>query len=110
VGEVFTLSGGHDVEAREFFGHYARMLGRRRVPVAPTPVVAGIAGALYHAGRLRGSAPEVTPAAIRYLSRSGTYSIEKARTVLGYNPAIDLDEGMRRCEEWLRAEGILPRS
>jgi len=109
VGEVFTLSGGHDVEAREFFGHYARMLGRRRVPVAPTPVVAAIAGALYHAGRLRGSAPEVTPAAIRYLSRSGTYSIEKARAVLGYSPSVDLDEGMRRCEEWLRAEGILPR-
>jgi nucleoside-diphosphate-sugar epimerase len=109
VGEVFTLSGGHDVEAREFFGHYARMLGRKRVPVAPTAVVAAIAGALYHAGRLRGSAPEVTPAAIRYLSRSGTYSIEKARTVLGYRPAIDLDEGMRRCEEWLRAEGVLGR-
>ena len=36
AGEVFVLSGGHDVETREFFGRYARMLGRRRVPVAPT--------------------------------------------------------------------------
>ncbi|HEY7151450.1 MAG TPA: NAD-dependent epimerase/dehydratase family protein [Solirubrobacterales bacterium] len=107
VGEVFTLSGGHDVSAKEFFGHYARMLGRNGVPAAPTPVVAAIAGALYHAGRLRGSAPEVTPAAVRYLSRSGTYSIEKARTVLGYSPSVDLEEGMRRCEEWLRAEGAL---
>jgi nucleoside-diphosphate-sugar epimerase len=107
VGQVFTLSGGRDVEAREFFGHYARMLGRRRVPVAPTPLVAGIAGALHHAGRLRGSAPEVTPAAVRYLARKGTYSIEKARSVLGYRPAVGLDEGMGRCEEWLRAEGAL---
>jgi hypothetical protein len=24
------------------------------------------------------------------------------------SPAVDLDEGMRRCEEWLRAEGLLP--
>ncbi len=107
VGEVFTLSGGRDVEAREFFGHYARMLGKERVPVAPTPVVAALAGALHHAGRLRGAAPEVTPAAVRYLARSGTYSIEKARSVLGYQPSTELDEGMRRCEEWLRAEGVL---
>jgi nucleoside-diphosphate-sugar epimerase len=107
VGEVFTLSGGHDVTASEFFDPYARMLGKDRVPTAPTPVVAAIAGALYHAGRLRGSPPEVTPAAVRYLCRSGSYSIEKARTVLGYSPSIDLAEGMRRSEEWLRAEGAL---
>ncbi len=107
AGEVFILSGGHDVEARDFFGRYARMLGRERVPVAPTPVVLAIAAALDRAGRLRGSAPEVTPAAVRYLTRSGTYSIEKARGVLGYRPAVDLDQGMRRCEEWLRAEGLL---
>jgi nucleoside-diphosphate-sugar epimerase len=108
IGQVFTLSGGHDVEAREFFGHYSRMLGKDKVPVAPTPVVLAIATVLDRAGRLFGANNVVTPAAIRYLCRSGTYSIEKARTVLGYSPSVDLDEGMRRCEEWLRAEGILP--
>jgi nucleoside-diphosphate-sugar epimerase len=107
VGEVFTLSGGHDVEAGEFFGHYARMLGKDRVPTAPTPVVLAIATVMGRVGRLGGANLEVTPAAVRYLSRSGTYSIEKARTVLGYSPSVDLDEGMRRCEDWLRAEGAL---
>jgi nucleoside-diphosphate-sugar epimerase len=107
AGEVFILSGGHDVEARDFFGRYARMLGKERVPAAPTPVVLAIAVAMERAGRLRGSIPEVTPGAVRYLARSGTYSIEKARKALGYRPAIGLDEGMRRCEEWLRAEGLL---
>ncbi len=109
VGEVFTLSGGHDVEAREFFGHYARMLGKKRVPTAPTPVVAALAAVIGHVRRLRGAAPEVTPAAVRYLSRAGSYSIEKARSELGYTPSVDLDEGMARCEEWLRAEGVIPR-
>jgi nucleoside-diphosphate-sugar epimerase len=107
VGEVFTLSGGRDTEAREYFGHYARMLGRDRVPVAPTPVVAALAAVVGQIGRLRGSAPEVTPAAVRYLARSGTYSIEKARSLLGYRPAVELHEGMRRCEAWLRAERVL---
>ena len=109
AGEGFVLSGGHDVEAREFFGHYARMLGDRPVPVAPTAVVVAMAAALHHAGRLRGSRIEVTPGAVRYLARTGTYSIAKARSVLEYQPAVDLDEGMRRCEEWLRAEGLLER-
>lgn len=47
-------------------------------------------------------------AAAAYLARSGTYSIEKARAVLGYEPAIDLAEGMRRTVDWLRREGLLP--
>ncbi len=106
-GEIFVLSGGHDVEARDFFGHYARMLGKDRVPVAPTPVVMAIAAVMERVGRLRGSPPEVTRGAVRYLARSGSYSIDKARSVLGYRPAVDLDEGMRRCEEWLRAQGAL---
>lgn len=48
-----------------------------------------------------------SPAAVCYLARSGTYSIEKARSVLGYQPSVDLDHCMRRCEQWLRAEGLL---
>jgi nucleoside-diphosphate-sugar epimerase len=50
---------------------------------------------------------EVTPAAALYLARTGTYSIDKARSLLGYEPAVGLDEGMERCEAWLRAEGLL---
>ena len=103
AGQVFTVTGGAAVEAREFFGHYARMLGKRRVPVAPTAVVLAIAAT---AGRFIGSG-EVTTAAVRYIARTGGYSIEKARTRLGYRPAVDLDEGMRRSEAWLRETGLL---
>jgi nucleoside-diphosphate-sugar epimerase len=70
-------------------------------------VVVAIAAAMERLGRLRGAIPEVTPGAVRYLTRSGTYSIEKARRTLGYSPSVDLDQGMRRSEEWLRAEGLL---
>ena len=44
---------------------------------------------------------------MRYLARPGTYSIAKARRMLGYDPAIELDEGMARTEAWLRAEGLV---
>jgi nucleoside-diphosphate-sugar epimerase len=104
AGQVFTLTGERSVKSREFFGHYARMLGRRRVPGAPTPLVALLAAALARVS----SDTEVTPAAVRYLARKGSYSIEKARSLLGYQPAVGLEEGMRRTEEWLRSEGLLP--
>ena len=57
----------------------------------------------------RASESEVNAAGVDYLARGGTYSIEKARTVLGYEPAVDLEEGMRRTEEWLRAGGLRAR-
>ena len=41
---------------------------------------------------------------MRYFTRTGTYSGEKARVMLGYEPAIDLAEGMRRTEVWLREQ------
>jgi nucleoside-diphosphate-sugar epimerase len=44
---------------------------------------------------------------VRYLSRTGTYSIEKARRLIGYEPRIDLDEGMRHTEAWLHEQGLL---
>ena len=103
AGHVFTLAGGATVETRDFFGRYARMLGKSGVPAAPTPVVLAMAATL---GRVTGGG-EVTPAAVRYIARRGGYSIEKARTMLGYEPEVDLDEGMRRSEEWLRGEGLL---
>jgi nucleoside-diphosphate-sugar epimerase len=103
VGHIYTLTGDRPVETREFFGHYARMLGRKGVPGGPTAVVLPLGAGM---ARLRRGS-EVTPAAIRYFTRRGTYSIEKARSQLGYEPSVGLDEGMRRCEQWLRAEGLL---
>ena len=35
--------------------------------------------------------------------------IDKARKILGYKPAIDLDEGMARTAEWARRAGLLTR-
>ena len=44
---------------------------------------------------------------VDYLLRRHTYSIAKARRVLGYEPTVGLDEGMARCEAWLREVGLL---
>jgi nucleoside-diphosphate-sugar epimerase len=103
AGGVFTITDERPVETREFFGHYARMLGRRRVPVAPTPMVRALA----RVAAVVDSGSEVTPAAVDYLARTGTYSAAKARRELGWEPKIGLEEGMERSEAWLRSEGML---
>ncbi|MBZ5734686.1 NAD(P)-dependent oxidoreductase [Nocardioides sp. TRM66260-LWL] len=107
AGRVFTLSGGVGVTNREFFGHYSRMLGQRGPVCVPTPVALALATAADRAARLAGGETEANPTAVRYFLRRGTYSIERARRLLGYEPQVDLAEGMTRTEAWLRAEGLL---
>ena len=108
AGQVFTLSDGAGVTTKEFFGHYCRMLGVRGPIGAPTPVALAAAAAVSRLAALRGEATEVNPVAARYLARTGTYSIAKAREVLGFAPAVGLGEGMARTEVWLRAQGLVP--
>jgi nucleoside-diphosphate-sugar epimerase len=48
----------------------------------------------------------ISPAAIDFTTRLHTYSTHKARQILGYNPRINLDEGMKRTENWLKSNGL----
>jgi nucleoside-diphosphate-sugar epimerase len=108
AGQVITVSGGVGIEMREFFGHYARMLGRRGVPTVPTRVALAAAGLQDRIARLRGAVNEVTPAGVRYLAlRKGTYGIGRASELLSWTPAVGLAEGMARTEAWLREQGLL---
>jgi nucleoside-diphosphate-sugar epimerase len=106
AGGVFTLTDGVGVTTREFFGFYARLLGRP-LPVLPTGAAVALASAAALGARAAGQETEINAAAARYLARTGTYAIDRARTVLGYAPSVDLAEGMERTASWLRAEGLV---
>ena len=107
AGQVFTIGDGNGVSCREFFGHYHRMLGKSGPVCLPTPVALALAAGAATVDRARGRSGEANPATVRYLTRRGTYSIEKARSMLGYVPRVDLTEGMRRSEAWLRDRGLI---
>jgi nucleoside-diphosphate-sugar epimerase len=107
AGQVLTLTDGAGVSCREFFGHYFRMLGRRGPVCVPTRLALALAAGSARAARLRHRETEAHPATIRYLARRGTYSIEKARRLLGFAPTISLNEGMERTEKWLRSEQLV---
>jgi nucleoside-diphosphate-sugar epimerase len=107
AGQVFTLGPARGVPTKEFFGHYYRMLGKRGPICLPTPLAVAAARAAGVAERLRGNRTEINAASMHYLARPGGYSIEKAHRLLGYEPQVGLDDGMRRTEAWLREQRLL---
>ena len=106
-GRVFIVTGAEKPTIGEFFGHYCRMLGIGEPRTAPTRVVREVARAMDLAAKVRGKRSEATPAAIDYLTRRGSYSIARAREVLGYEPQHDLESGMAKTEDWLRSERLI---
>lgn len=107
AGEVFTMTAGTGVACAEFFSHHARWLGRPAPPALPTSLATAIVAIPEALARMTRTPSEMSRQSMRYLARRGTYSIAKARRVLGYEPKVTLEEGMRRTEEWLRAEGLI---
>jgi nucleoside-diphosphate-sugar epimerase len=106
-GQVLTLAGGGTVSTREFFSHHHRWLRRRGPLLLPTPLALAGAQATAAVNRVRGAQSEVNPISMRYLARGGGYSIAKARVLLGYEPVVTLEDGMRRTEAWLRECALL---
>lgn len=105
AGQVLTLSGGVGVSNRAFFGHYAAALGVR-LPTVPAALARAAAGVVERVDR-HGTG-DVNPRAVDYLLRTGTYSIAKARALIGYAPAVGVEEGMARTLAWLAETGRLP--
>jgi nucleoside-diphosphate-sugar epimerase len=71
-------------------------------------VLVAAAGLIEAGARLLGRTPPISRHTMMFISRHAVYPNEHAREVLGWEPQVDLDEGMRRTEAWLRAEGALP--
>ena len=106
-GRIFIVTGAEHMPIAEFIGHYARMLGVDPPRSAPPRLARHGARVVDAVMRLRGRPNEMTPGAVDYFMRRGTYSIARARELLGYEPAHDLAAGMAKTEAWLRAQGLL---
>ena len=106
-GRAYTCHDGAPVAARDFFAFHAGWLGIK-VRMLPRWLMSAAARAMYAIDRRRGRRADVTPASLIFISRKAAYPNQRARDELGWSPAVSLDEGMRRTEEWLRAERIIP--
>lgn len=98
VGEVFNLTDGDRVSKREFVGQVAELAGlpppRRRIPKWLAYTLAVL---LERRARRKGATepPLVNKARYKFLALNLDYSIDKARQVLGYEPAYTTEQGLK---------------
>jgi nucleoside-diphosphate-sugar epimerase len=107
VGEAFNVCDDAAVTYREFYLSYARMLGKDHLPALPAWLYRRARGRLINAlRRLLGKpAPGVWSWHFRF--NPSQFSVEKAKRLLGYRPAVSFEEGMRHAETWLRENGYI---
>lgn len=106
AGHVFNISCAAGVTNMEFFGHYARMTGTS-IPTMPAALAVPLAAVGHKLRRVLPVSQEMNAQTVRFMLRTNTHSIVKARELLGWGPRVDLDEGMRRTEAWLREQGLI---
>jgi dTDP-L-rhamnose 4-epimerase len=85
AGEVFNVGSGRPQTVREIAARLARVMGRGDVQ----PEILG----RYRVGDIRHCFADIT----------------KARTVLGYEPQVTLDEGMTELASWLEGQAAVDR-
>ncbi len=54
-----------------------------------------------------GISPPIFPRRVDWFRQNRAFDISAARRDLGYDPRVDLDEGLSRTAEWYKAEGYL---
>jgi len=107
-GQAYTVwDEASRVTFEEHFNRLARLAGCREARRLPRPVLELAGMATEGWAKLRGKPPAFTARAATFIDRRGTASAARARAELGWQPSVSYDEGMRRTEEWLQAEGLI---
>lgn len=105
-GEVFNITDGQQTSWKTFF---SKLADTAKLP-APISLPARLVKELirlrcFYQKALR-ETPDLLPESVDFFTRPHPYSIEKARIQLGYEPKIDLEEGMLHIQTWLKDTNI----
>ena len=106
-GRAYTAWDGRPVTFEDYFNRLADLAGARHARRLPRPLLAGAAAVMEAVAGVRGAPPAFSRNAITFIDRRGTVSTRRIRDELGWEPAVDLDEGLRRVERWARERGIV---
>jgi nucleoside-diphosphate-sugar epimerase len=107
-GQIFSMDGGEQVSCKTYFSYLCRFVGNSEGPKCVSTATANLLSEVVgRFERLTGKPSELGKNTMGMLSRKGGYSIEKARNLLGYQPATNLDQGMETVKTWLQAEKMI---
>ncbi len=106
--EIFTIGGNNYLTLSELVEKIAKVLNKP-VPKSSIPVwPVWIAGALCEMiCKPLGISPPIYRRRIDFFIKDRAFDISKAKEMLGYNPKIDLDEGLKRTAEWYKNNNLL---
>jgi len=107
-GQVFFIGGAEYVTLKEYINTAAKGVG------APPPFLHFPYWFFYGAAVICESIcvplriePPLHRRRVRFFKNNRAFSIEKARNILGYEPAVSLEEGMKRTVAWYKENGFL---
>jgi nucleoside-diphosphate-sugar epimerase len=100
-GQAYAIWDGSDTSFDHYFARLAQASGGREARKLPRGVLTSIAGAVEAAYGALGRPPEFGRHGVTLVDRRGTTSNRRAREELGWEPQVELEEGIRRSSEWL---------
>ncbi len=107
-GQVYLIADEDYVQIEDLVKRVAKVLGVEvripHYPVWPVIVVGHIVEKLCNPFRIT---PPIFPRRVDWYRQNRAFDIGKAKRELGYKPAVNLDEGLKRTAEWYRREGYL---
>jgi dihydroflavonol-4-reductase len=108
IGQTYVFGGPRYTSVRELVDTVARVEGKPlkkgHIPIAPMMAAATVCELLC---KPFGIEPPLYPRRLDFFVKDRAFSTAKAQRELGYQPKVDLEEGLRRTFEWYRAQGWL---
>jgi nucleoside-diphosphate-sugar epimerase len=107
-GGTYLIGGDDYITLNEFTGLIAEAVGARpprwRIPVWPVMAAGAVCEAVC---RPLGLEPPLHRRRVAFFTKDRAFSNEKARRELGFEPRIDMREGIRRTARWYFDQGLL---
>ena len=108
IGETFLIGGPDIPSLNTLFDKISETLGSNKVKIHLPVLPFQIAGTLCEKVCIPlGINPPIYRRRVDFFTKSRSFNIDKAKRILGYNPNVSLQEGLRKTTEWYIKEGFL---
>ncbi|BAY48509.1 NAD-dependent epimerase/dehydratase [Scytonema sp. HK-05] len=105
-GEIFNVTDGQETTWKDYFTRLADIAGLPAPFSLPKDELKLFLQLRYQGQKLFRKQADILPEVVDFMTRPYAYSITKAQKLLSYQPTVDLEEGMRRTQEWVKKTDI----
>lgn len=107
-GEAYLIADEQYLEIEDLVRRVGRSLAVNvKIPHYPVWPVVAAGHVCEKVCKPFGITPPLFPRRVDWYRQNRAFKIDKAKRDLGYQPRVDIDEGLRRTAEWYRKEGYL---